>query len=201
VIIDSIDWKNDQAHYTTIATINDIFKESNLFLANITHRIRKKHVPKKRGRKKGTKNRPKAVIEAEKRQKAETPPKKRGPKNYFRSGEVHYFQYNLKERLVFPLWGSDPQIAILLSNIGQIFAGKCITTNLVEKEWSGLKELINFRGKRSLVLWQKILPTYFVLRREKSAAMDVINLIPFKSQIIFKNVNHLIQVHKPHFLQ
>jgi hypothetical protein len=199
VIIDSIEWHQEKAHYTTLATTNDIFKESNLFLGNITKHIRKKHIPQKRGRKKGTRNRPKDVIEAEKRQKAETPPKKRGPTNYFRSGELHYYQYRQKERLVIPRWGSDPRVAMLLTDLGRVFDGKCITTNLVEKEWSGLKELINFRGKRSVEVWQKILPTYFVLRREKSAASEVMSLIPFKSQVIYKNINHLIQVQKPNY--
>ncbi|MHA1372385.1 MAG: DDE-type integrase/transposase/recombinase [Promethearchaeota archaeon] len=61
--------KHDKKEVKTIhvATTNDIFKQENTFLAMVSESKKIKHETGKRGRKKGSKNRPKEIIKTEKR--------------------------------------------------------------------------------------------------------------------------------------
>jgi transposase-like protein len=145
----------------------------------------------RRGRPKGSKNRPKAVIEAEKKlkekrkgkvgrprkeaktseaaagAKTQPEPKKketRGRKDYFKTGEYMVYQFNEKKGTVIPLWNADPSIAQALEVCTKYFGGGSITTNYIEQQFSTLKKLIDFRGKRTLSTWESILSAYFTVR-------------------------------------
>ena len=71
VVIDAIQWEGRVAHYTTAATISDVLKEGNTFLARVSkHDKKPKKSGGKLGRPKNHKNRPKEVILAEKAERA-----------------------------------------------------------------------------------------------------------------------------------
>jgi len=145
----------------------------------------------KRGRPKGPKNRPKEVRESEKKEKlkrkgkrgipkkSETPlgmeegvkkamnSKKRdtrGLKNYFETSAYMVYQFNKEEGKVIPLWNADPVVVQSLEVCAKYFGGSTITTNYIEQQFSTLKKLIDFRGKRTVTTWKAILLAYFTVR-------------------------------------
>ncbi|MHA1381915.1 MAG: hypothetical protein ACTSRG_26390, partial [Candidatus Helarchaeota archaeon] len=159
--------------YARVKTIvkNEPVKDEENKKNNKKKEIKKK---KKRGRPKGSKNRPKHVIESEKREKLKRkgkvgrpkkPDKKknkkeketRGCKNFFKTGEYMVYQFKMKEEKVAPLWNADPVVAEALEVCSRYFAGGCKTTNYVEQQFSTLKKLTDFRGKRTLQTWKSIL--------------------------------------------
>ena len=84
------------------------------------------------------KNRSKAVIDAEKQEKLDHPGKKGRPKKYL-NNPVHVFRFDKEKGCILP-WGESSQIvADVLNKKHHIFGQKCITTNLIEKEFSVLK--------------------------------------------------------------
>ena len=111
IVIDFMTWEGKVAHYTTAATISDVLKARNTFLARVNKHDKRQKVPgTKRGHPKGTKNRPKEVIAAEKAEKAKPEginPKNRGRKNSSRQREVHVFHYNLGAGKVDTWRGSE----------------------------------------------------------------------------------------------
>lgn len=150
---------------TTIETTNDIFQKGGCFLARVKER-RFSYLhppPKKRGRKAGGKNRSQRVIIAEKNRK-ENHPKKKGRPPKDREKPVHVF-YLCKEKGCIQTWGnSSVDAANILTKLFHIFDQKCITTNLIEKEFSILKILICFRGRRSLARWVRLINAYVWIR-------------------------------------
>lgn len=71
IIINIVRWERGVAHYTTVATISDVLKQENTFFARVSKRTKKpKGASGKKGRNKGSKNRPKEVVAAEKVEKA-----------------------------------------------------------------------------------------------------------------------------------
>ncbi len=164
----------------------------------------------KRGRPKGSKNRPKEVIEAEKREKLKRkgkrgrpkkvkPPREmknrgkqdapshkkgsRGQKNYFKIGEYMVFLFNKKEGKVTPLWSANPVVAQSLEVCAKYFGGSTLTTNYVEQQFSTLKKLIDFRGKRTVKTWKAILRAYFTVRENPIILERVIHRLSPCSQI------------------
>jgi len=145
-----------------VATMNDIFQKENTFLVRVSESKKNKYETGKRGRKKGGRNRPKKIIRAEKKRKRKR--KKRGPKNPFKHGKTHVYHYFKDERGIGVLGHSNPEIGANLEELAKIFKGKCITTNLIEQEFSSLKKLIDFRGKRTLSTWISTINFYFTIR-------------------------------------
>jgi len=198
VIIDVIRWDGKVARYTTAATISDVLKARNTFLARVTLHAKKRKVPgAKRGHPKGTKNRSKKVIAAEKAEKAKQEgdgPKKRGRRNYTREGAVHVFHYDPNAGKVVPWWGSDVGVAQVFTQLLAYFAGKCITTNTEEEFFSVMKRLIHFSGWRTPEHWEQLIDLFVVLRQEKGAVAHLVDLLEFRPQMLAKNLNHLATV-------
>lgn len=198
VIIDVVAWEGNIAHYTTVATLSDVLVARNLFLARVSKRTKKLKTPgSKRGRKKGSKNRPKEVIAAEKAEKAkqkEQGPNKRGRKNWSREGEVHVFDYDPVAGKVCPLGGSDETVAALFTRLLAYFAGKCITTNTEEEFFSTFKRLVHFSGWRTPEHWQELADAYVVLRQEKNAATHLVELLEFRPHMLRKNLGKLATI-------
>ncbi len=195
VVIDIVRWEGNIAHYTTVATISDVLKARNTFLARVTKHNKKIKTPgAKTGHPKGTKNRPRAVTAAERREKAaqhDPDARKRGRKNYTRSGAVHVFHYDPKGGTVKPWWGSDSSVAQMFTQLLAVFACKCITTNLEERFFSLLKRLIHFCGWRTPEHWQQVIDLFVVLRQEKEAVTHLVDLLEFRPQFILKNLYNL----------
>ncbi len=195
VVIDIVKWEGNIAHYTTAATISDVLKARNTFLARVTMHNKKIRRPGvKRGHPKGTKNRPRAVTAAEKRQKAtqyDPTAGKSGRKNYTRSGSVHVFHYDPKGGMVEPWGGSDNRVAEMFTQLLAIFANKCITTNLEERFFSLLKRLIHFCGWRTPEHWQQVIDLFVVLRQEKDAVTRLVDMLEFRPQFLLKNIGNL----------
>jgi transposase-like protein len=195
VIIDIVRWEGNIAHYTTAATISDVLKARNTFLARVTKHNKKIKTPgAKRGHPKGTKNRPLAVTAAERAEKAaqhDPDARKSGRKNYTRSGAVHVFHYNPKGGTVEPWGGSDCSVAQMFTQLLAVFAHKCITTNLEERFFSLLKRLIHFCGWRTPEHWQQVIDLFVVLRQEKGAVTHLVDMLEFRPQLLLKNLYNL----------
>jgi transposase-like protein len=210
VIISTIKHTPEKIITTNAATYTNILDSTNMFYARVTTMIKDKpqkeekieknigikesKKKRKRGRPKGSKNRPKHVIEAEKKMKLDRKRKRgrpknpesqneskkkgaRGRKNFFKTGEYMVYKYLMKEGKVAPLWNANPVVAEALEVCSRYFAGGCITTNYVEQQFSTLKKLIDFRGKRTLRAWKSILFAYFTIRDDPKILETIVEKI------------------------
>ena len=50
-----------------------------------------------------------------------------------------------------------------LESLVPVFGGKCITTNIMESLFSTIKQLLNFRGHRSVEEWRNVLKACIIL--------------------------------------
>ena len=151
-------------------------KNIHTFIVRISKSVKKIHEKGKKGRKKGGKNRPKAIIEQEKRQKVQRKGKrKRGPKNPFKDAKTHVYHYNKKRGWIGALGNSNPEIAACLERLAKVFKGKCVTTNLIEQEFSNLKKLIDFRGNRTRTAWISTINFFFTVRAQPKLLQNILN--------------------------
>ena len=163
MVIDIINHNEKTIKITHGATTTDIFCDTNVFIIHTSESEVKKTTKGKKGRKLGSKNKPKL----NKQMFEDTQiimKKKRGPKNPYKDAVPNIYMYNKDDKLVKPLYGSDFNIGRNLNRLAKYFAGICITTNPVEQQFSVLKSLVNFRGKRSVQAWIRILNFYFSIR-------------------------------------
>lgn len=184
VCIDLIRHEEKRVKTIHCATMNDIFQGENTFLVRVSESEKVKHEKGKRGRKKGGKNRPKKEIAAEKKTKKK--PKKRGPKDPFEDATTHVYHYYKKKERIGVLGHSNPEIAINLEALTKVFKGKCMTTNLIEQEFSTLKKLIDFRGKRTLCTWISTINFYFTVRADPTILSKVLNGIRICPHVIHR---------------
>ena len=173
------------AKRTTLATTNDIFQTGGCFLVTIEEKtIKYLTAPvQKRGRKAGGKNRPKLEINEEKSRKKNCP-KKRGRPKKNPHPTPHVFYLN-KEKGCIQAWGgSSEDAANVLNTLHHFFGQKCITTNLIEKEFSVLKILICFRGRRSLERWNRLIHAYCWIRNDPFILSEILAQIPLSGHAI-----------------
>ncbi len=187
IVIDKIEIKEKEIITTHMATTNDIMLETNTFIVRISKSVKKIHETGKRGRKQGGRNRPKAVIEREKRQKKQNKGKrKKGPKNPFKHGETHIYHYDKKEGLFHPRYRSDEIVAESLQELHDLFKDKHITTNPVENVFSVIKKLIDFRGRRDLEHWRLLTRYFFTVREYPAILKEIIDEMEFSPQMRHK---------------
>lgn len=156
---------------------NDILVQGGAFIVTVKERS-ERLVAKTRGRKAGGKNRTKEVIEAEKQAKQDHPKKWGRPKGSTKDknrGDPHVFVYNEKVGCVEPMWQSSEAVAAALNIVLKQFSGLYITSNLVEKEFSVLKELLSFRGRRNVARWFELLTAYYAVRDDPQLLEKVLN--------------------------
>ncbi len=67
-----------------------------------------------------------------------------------------------------------------------------ITSNLVEKEYSVLKKLINFRGRRSVEMWDDLLFSYFVIRDEPKILDKILEDCDISFKMVSKSIPALV---------
>jgi transposase-like protein len=187
IVIDQIEAKEKEIITTHIATTNDILLETNTFIVRISKSVKKIHERGKRGRKKGGKNRPKEIIEQEKRRKKKNKSTiKKGPKNPFKHGEIHVYHHDKKEGLFHPKYGSDEKVVSCLTELLPVFESKHITTNPVENVFSVFKKLIDFRGKRTLEYWQLLIRYFFTVREAPLILKEILHNLELSPQICHK---------------
>ncbi|WP_457559056.1 hypothetical protein [Candidatus Harpocratesius sp.] len=148
----------------------------------------------KRGRKKGGKNRPKHIIELEKKKKRENPkPKGRPPgKSNKKEWEVHVFDHDKKRGWITALGGSSSVVVATMYKILKQFRDIHITSNLVEKEFSALKKLIDFRGRRSIEMWKDLLLSYFIIRDDPKILEKILINVEISYQMVSKAMPTLV---------
>jgi len=167
-----------------VATTNDIFLNENTFLVPVSESEKIKRETGKRGRKKGGKNRPKKIIKTEKKLKRK--PRKKGPKNPFKNARTHVYHYHEKEGVIGVLGDSNHEVAGTLKSLAGIFKGKCITTNLMEQEFSILKKLIDFRGKRTRNGWILTINFYFTIRADPQTLNNVLSRLRICPKVLHR---------------
>jgi transposase-like protein len=153
VIIDQIHHEGNKIITTTLATSDDILNGTNAFVAQESCRVETK-VKGKRGRPKGSKN-------GTGKKKYLSPPTESHPNDKrpreYRNGTTRVFFFDAKAGTVTAfLEEGKPRHAGLESLIA-VFCGMCITTNIVESFFSLIKQLLNFRGRRSVEQWRDVL--------------------------------------------
>lgn len=175
----------------TISTLNDIFQQGGVFLA----RVEKKTLsilnppPKKRGRKKGGKNRPKEVINAEKQEKEQNPGTRGRPKKK-NENPVYIFKVDKENGCIQPWCEGAQDAANILTSVYHVFGKKCITTNLIEKEFSAFKILICFRGRRSITRWKRLIQGYCLIRNNPFILKKILPSIPLSGTAIKNALIH-----------
>jgi hypothetical protein len=155
---------------------NDIFLQSGGFIATVKERS-ERIISKSRGRKAGGKNRPKEVIEAEKQEKHNSSKKRGRPPGSTKEksqGQPQVFVYKEKVGCVETIWHSSEAVAAALNIVLEQFQGLYITSNLVEKEFSVLKELLSFRGRRDVDHWFELLTAYYAIRDDPTLLEKVL---------------------------
>jgi len=114
----------------------------------------------KRGRPRGSKNKPKPVILPEEQP---TKPKKRGPRNPWKDGKSYFFQVDVERR---ELEFYQPfKFSETLEYIANLFYGECITSNPVEIVNSLLRRLFCFTGPWTLERAELSLLAYMFLKK------------------------------------
>ncbi len=187
VIIDLIEIKKKEILTTHIATINDVLLETNTFIVRISKSVKKIYEKGKKGRKKGGKNRPRDVIEREKRQNAKKKKgAKRGPKDPYKNGTTHVYHYNKKEGLFHPKYGSDEKVVACLKELLPVFKNKHVTTNPVENIFSVINKLIDFRGKRDLNFWRLLIRYFFTVREYPLLLREILDALELSPQVRHK---------------
>ncbi|MCF2138453.1 MAG: hypothetical protein K9W44_00190 [Candidatus Lokiarchaeota archaeon] len=182
----------DQFHVTktTFQTTNEITAIGGWFIGQV--KTSKESLgKKKRGRKKGSKNRPKHVIEAEKKKKLENRKPRGRPsgKTNKKEWDVHVFNHDKKRGRIKALGGSSYVVAAAMNTILKQFHNMYITSNLVEKEFSALKKFIDFRGRRSIEMWQDLLLSYFIIRDEPKILDKILKRVNISYQIVVKSLS------------
>jgi len=182
ICIDLIRHDEKQVKTIHIATLNDIFQHENTFLVRVSESTKTKYETGRRGRKQGGKNRPKKITAEEKIRKRKR--RKRGPKNPYKDAETHVYHY-FKDEGGIGVWAhSNPEIGVTLEALAKVFKGKCVTTNLIEQEFSSLKKLIDFRGKRTLSTWISTINFFFTIRANPKILRETLKGIQFCPHII-----------------
>lgn len=171
---------------TKIETTNEITKVNGYFLARVKEDSKPINGGKKRGRKPGTKNRPKKVIKEErKRKEKDKKPRGRplGSKKPSDEMQVHVFFHNKEEGVIRNGEGSSVMVAAVLNKILKQFPDMFVTTNLVEKEFSVLKKLLCFRGRRDAELWVDLITAYYAIRDEPKILEKALKLTEISSKM------------------
>ncbi|MHA1143554.1 MAG: DDE-type integrase/transposase/recombinase [Candidatus Helarchaeota archaeon] len=184
ICIDLIRHGKKSVKTTHVATTNDIFVNQNTFLVRVSESEKVKHEKGKRGRKKGGKNRAKKEIEAEK--KAKKKPKKRGPKDPFKDATTHVYHYCSEKGMIGVYGNSNREVAEILEHLACVFDGKFVTTNLIEQEFSILKKLIDFRGKRTRSGWISTINFFFTIRANPQILKDALSGLKICPQVLHR---------------
>jgi len=193
IIIEIYKYGEFDFHKTSFATTNEITAVNGYFLGQI--KITKESLGKKiRGRKPGSKNRPKEVILAEKKQKQKNRiPRGRPPgKTNKQDWELHIFNHDKKGGQITALNGSSSSVTAVMNKILKQFRNMHITSNLVEKEFSALKKLIDFRGRRSMEIWDDLLYSYYIIRDEPKILKHILSKCEISYNMVKKSLPKII---------
>jgi transposase-like protein len=160
VIIDQIHHEGNKIITKTLATSDDILNGTNAFIAQESCRVETK-VKGKPGRPKGSKN-----GSGKKKQQmpvSKSHPNDKRPREY-RNGKTRVFFFDEKAGTVTAFLEEGKPRQPGLESLIAVFSGMCITTNIVESFFSLIRQLLNFRGRRSVEQWRNTLKAYCLKR-------------------------------------
>jgi len=185
VIIDQIHHDGNKIFTTTLATSDDILKGTNAFVVQESNRVETK-VKGKRGRPKGSKN----GSGKKKQQKPvpETHPNDKRPREY-RNGTTRVFYFDAKAGTVTSFLEEGKPRHAGLESLIPVFAGLCITTNIMESLFSTIKQLLNFRGRRSVEQWRDALKACIVIWSCPHVVADVLEKLDISTRCRSKAIN------------
>ena len=185
VIIDQIHHEGNKIFTTTLATGDDILKGTNAFVVQESSRVETK-VKGKRGRPKGSKN-----GSGKKKQQMpapETHPNDKRPREY-RNGTTRAFYFDAKAGTVTAFLEEGKPRHAGLESLIPVFAGLCITTNIMESLFSTIKQLLNFRGRRSVDQWRDTLKACIVIWSCPHVVADVLEKLDVPTRCRSKAIN------------
>ncbi|MCF2140143.1 MAG: hypothetical protein K9W44_08825 [Candidatus Lokiarchaeota archaeon] len=105
---------------------------------------------------------------------------------------MHVFNHDRKKGWITALGGSSTVVGTAMKIILKQFRNMHITSNLIEKEFSALKKLIDFRGRRSMEIWNELLIFYFIIRDEPKILDQVLNQVNISFQTVSKSISCLL---------
>jgi len=106
------------------------------------------------------------------------------------------YHYSKKYGSVNPLGGASKEVAEKLETISHYFSEKKVTSNIIEQQFSSLKRLVNFSGKRSIDTWNLILTFYFTMREYPGAVEQAIEKVKVALQIVHRSPNLVLRLAK-----
>lgn len=185
VIIDQIHHEGNKIITTTLATGDDILNGTNAFVAQESCRVETK-VKGNRGRPKGSKN-------GSGKKKLQAPPPESHPNDkrprVYRNATTRAFFFDAKAGTVTAFLEEGKTRQAGLESLIPVFGGKCITTNIVESFFSLIKQLLNFRGRRSVEQWRDALKACVVVWSCPHVIEDVLDKLDISSRIRTKAIN------------
>lgn len=190
--IDTYSYDQYDVTRTTLKTTNEITAVNGYFLGQV--RVKKTSLGnRKRGRKTGTKNRAKKEIKAEKKEKAKNIKKRGRPagKKSKPKWDVQVFNHNKKKGCITAVDDSSMVLEATLNKILKQFPNMHVTTNLVEKEFSVLKKLIDFRGRRNLETWETIISAFYIIRDDPKFLEKALKHVEISFQMVNRALSTL----------
>ncbi|HME54366.1 MAG TPA: hypothetical protein VKM55_19225 [Candidatus Lokiarchaeia archaeon] len=185
VIIDQIHHDGNNIITTTLATGDDILQGTNAFVAQESRRVEKKEKGK-RGRPKGSKN-------GSGKRKKEAPPPKPHPQDkrpkVYRNARTRAFFFDAKAGTVTAFLEEGKPRHAGLESLVPVFVGLCITTNIMESFFSLIKQLLNFRGRRSVKQWRDVLKACVTIWSCPQVLEGVLEKLEVPSRVRAKAVN------------
>lgn len=185
VIIDQIHHEGNKIFTTTLATSDDILEGTNAFIAQESSKVETK-IKGKRGRPKGSKN-----GSAKQKQAAPKPgthPNDKRPREY-RNGTTRAFYFDAKAGTIKAFLEEGAPRQPGLESLIPLFTGLCITTNIMESLFSTIKQLLNFRGRRSVDQWRDMLRACIVLWSCPHVIADVLDKLAVPTRCKSKAIN------------
>ncbi|MEX2682979.1 MAG: hypothetical protein Q6373_015420 [Candidatus Sigynarchaeota archaeon] len=187
VIIDQIHHEGNKIITTTLATGDDILKGTNAFLAQESRRVEIKSIGK-RGRPKGTKNgsgKSKYLLKTPKPH-----PNDKRPREY-RNARTRAFYFDAKAGTIRAFLEEGKPRHAGLEALVPIFMGLCITTNILETLFSTIKQLLNFRGHRSVEQWRATLKACIVIWFCPHIVTEVVAKLAISTRCVSRAVNKM----------
>nr|MDO8113750.1 hypothetical protein [Candidatus Sigynarchaeota archaeon] len=115
-------------------------------------------------------------------------PNDKRPREY-RYGTTRVFFFDAKAGTVIAFFEEGKPRHAGLESLIPVFAGLCITTNIMESLFSTIKQLLNFRGRRSVDQWRDSLKACIVIWNCPHVVADVLEKLDVPTRCQSKAIN------------
>lgn len=187
VIIDQIHHEGNKIITTTLATGDDILKGTNAFVAQESRHV-EINSNGKRGRPKGIKNgsgKNNYLLKIPKPH-----PNDKRPREY-RNARTRAFYFDAKAGTVHAFLEEGKPRHAGLEALVPLFTGLCITTNILETLFSTIKQLLNFRGHRSVEQWRATVKACIVIWFCPHVVAEVVAKLEISTRCASRAVNKM----------